>query len=67
MGLFEVGWNVAGKRDSDEYLVELTNVEARKLEEILKARYHSGEISDYWIADAIVFSFPQFEKKVLFK
>jgi hypothetical protein len=65
--LVQVGWNLPNRGGEAEYLVNLTDAQERELEEILKEAYHQEKVSDYWIADAVIFPFKTFMKKVIKK
>lgn len=67
MKLVQVGWNLPDGAGEAEFLVNMTDVQERELEEILKAAFHYRKITDYWLADAIVFPFKTFMEKVVTK
>lgn len=64
MKLIQVGW-VIGAGDPVEYLVNMTDSQERELEAVLKEAHAHGRLSTYWLADALVFQFQKFMKKVV--
>lgn len=67
MKLVQVGWNLPDDAGEAEFLVNMTDAQEKELEEILKAAFHQGKVTDYWLADAIVFPFKTFMEKVVTK
>lgn len=65
MKLKQVGWSLPESTESVEYLVNMTDPQERELEAVLKDAYASGKVTEYWVADAIVFPFKMFMKKVM--
>ena len=64
MKLVQVGW-VVGAGEPVEYLVNMTDSQYSELEAGLKGAYAHGAVSEYWLADALVFPFKTFMEKVV--
>jgi hypothetical protein len=63
MKIVQVGWSLPKGGEPVEYLVNMTDAQERELESTFKSAYAQGQITEYWMADAIVLPFKIFMKK----
>jgi len=65
MGLVQVGWVLPDREEPIEKLVNMTDSQEREVESILKEAYAEGQVTEYWLADAVVLPFDNFMRRVL--